>query len=200
MSLTEPLEATPSTPKPPSRRGVWIAVIAVLLLVVIVLRECGVDLNLYGWNTSTKMEFKFDTSRSTLNRRPVDLRQANLTVHVEPGPGGTIGTAAAERLEQMRIAGAGPYQGRLTIRLQKADLKGAYFLPLYKPTECDFTATYRLTAEGAGSSVAIDGQLNGHLDGKVTGMCSVHKLQQLVGQEIAGQIENHIRTLINKAN
>jgi hypothetical protein len=158
-----------------------------------------VDLNLYGWNTSTKTEFTFDTSRNTLNGRPVDLLQTNLTVHIEPGQSTTIGTAAAERLQQMRIAGAGPYQGRLIICLQQADLTGAYFLPLYKPVDCDFATTYQLVAEGVGASIVIDGQLKGRLEGKVFGVCSVHKLQQLVGQEIASQIENHIRNLINRS-
>src|SRR5581483_2114826 len=101
-----------------------------------------------------------------LNRRPVDLRQANLAVKAEAGGHSAAAAAAAERPKQLRIAGPGPYPGQLIIRLQKTDLGGAYFLPLYKPVTCDFTAAYQLTAGGAGSSVTVEGQLNGHLEGK----------------------------------
>lgn len=85
--------------------------------------------------------------------------------------------AAADALRDMHTSAS--------VDLEKVDISGLYWLPLYKPGTCDFAASYRLHA-------AMHGQVHGRIDCTVTGVCSAYTYRQIIGRLIAHEIAREI--------
>jgi len=176
-------------------------VLAGVLLAILVLRETGhLSLDLYASRSAARTGNQVSTERTAVNDSPeVDLTQAALTIGVTTTIETIAARTAADALRNMQLPGAGPCQGRLTVDLQRVDLDGSHWVPLHKQGGCDFAASYKLKAEGGGSSVVMDGQVHGRVDCTVTGACSAYKFRQIMGQQVAGEIEKQIRSqLISK--
>jgi hypothetical protein len=124
------------------------------------------------------------------------LRRVSLTPEVTTKIETITAETATDALRMMHVPGTGSHQGQLVVDLQRVELNGAYWLPLYKWGRCDFAASYKLRAEDAGSSVTMDGQVQGHIDFTVTGVCSSYRCRQLIGQKVAQQVASEIENQI----
>ena len=180
------------------RRIVLFLVVGVLIA-ILVFRETGyLSLDLYVSHSTTKTEDRASTTRTWLNEQKLDLKSVALTLEVTTAIETVAAKTTTDVLRTMHIPGSGPGRGHLEVDLQRLDLGGCYWLPLYKRGRCDFAASYKLKAEGTGSSVTVDGQVRGHIDCTVTGACSAYKYRQIIGQQVARELEEKIRSQLVK--
>jgi hypothetical protein len=158
-------------PKGRSRKWPWI--VLGLLALLLVLRETGlVNLDLYQFNSTQNTESSYEGvmfggfgGQAT---EPAEVKANNQTVAAQ---------AAADALREMQPAAS--------VDLERLDISGLYWLPLYKQGTCDFAASYHLHG-------TVHGQVHGHIDCTVTGVCSAYTYRQLIGQLVAKEIAREI--------
>jgi hypothetical protein len=158
-------------PKRRSRKWPWI--VLGLLALLPVLRETGlVNLDLYQFSSTENTESSYQSvtfagfgGHAT---EAADVKAKNQTVAAQ---------AAADALRDMHPSAS--------VDLERLDMSGLYWLPLYKQGTCDFAASYHRHG-------AVHGQVHGHIDCTVTGVCSAYTYRQIIGRLVAKEIAREI--------
>jgi len=174
-AVAEQEPEAPSTRPPtvPSRPRKWPWIVLGLLGLLLVLRETGlVNLILYrsSWTAHTESSYQGVRFAGFGGR-------ATGTAEVKAKNHSVAAEAAADALRDMHLSAS--------VDLERLDISGLYWLPLYKQGTCDFAASYRLHG-------AVHGQVHGHIDCTVTGVCSAYTYRQIIGLLIANEIAREI--------
>jgi hypothetical protein len=138
-----------------------------------VVRETGlVNLDLYWSNSTQHTESSYQGvivggfgGQAT---EPAEVKANDQTVAAQ---------AAADALRDMHPSAS--------VALERVDISGLYWLPLYKQGTCDFAASYHLHG-------TVHGQVHGHIHCTVTGVCSAYTYRQIIGRLVAKEIARQI--------
>jgi len=158
-------------PKRRSRKWPWI--VLGLLALLLVLRETGlVNLDLYRFSSTENTNSRYDSvTVAGLGGRATE------TAAVKAKDQTVAAQAAANALRDMHLSAS--------VDLQKLDISGLYWLPFYKRGTCNFAASYSLHGTD-------HGQVHGHIDCTVTGVCSAYTYRQIIGRLVAKEIAREI--------
>lgn len=191
--------SVPASAHRPAKLRRILSLVICLLIAILILREAGfLNLDFYSSRLAAETGSQVTTSRTSSDQEVVDLSTVSFVPDVTLKEDTALVKAGGDALRKVQVAGYGEHKGQLAVSLEKADVKGLYWLPLYKRAQVSYAETFTLGVQASASSVSINGRVQGQIDCAVTGACSVYKFRQLVAQEISAEMEKAIRSQLLK--
>lgn len=163
-----------------------------LVLAAIALREVGIlDFHIYWSDSSGDFERKF--SRTRKDSEAVDATAApshSSTVEVSRARnplGELVFNTLTEKLHSLT-----PPASKVNFSLDRADLRGLYWLPLFKLAHAGFAATYQVTTWNEAGPTEVNIEVKGELKLRVIGLCTISMFRRIMARLIADQIRAEI--------
>lgn len=163
-----------------------------LLLAAIALREVGIlDFHIY-WSDSSG-DFERKTSRSRKDREAEDANTApsHSSTFATSSTRNQLGRLVFNTLSE-KLHSLTPPAGKVNFSLDRADLRGLYWLPLFKVAEAGFAATYHVTTWDEAGQTEVNIEVKGAIRLRVIGWCTISMFRRIMSRMIAEHIRAEI--------
>jgi hypothetical protein len=138
-----------------------------------VLRETGIlSLDYYQYNWTSQTEWSYQGGfLAGFGDQQARVTGANTTLK------NVAAEAATDALREMQLSGG--------VELERLNITGSFWLPLFKQGQCDFVASYRRNGG--------NGQVKGRIECTLKGICSAYTYRKIMGQLVAKEIAKVVR-------
>jgi hypothetical protein len=88
----------------------------------------------------------------------------------------------------------------IIVKIEDYQYKGNYYLPLVKKFTMDYKCSFLCPSLNESDANNFRGSVEGHIEAKITGMCSIRKTKLLTEEKAVEAIKNHIIATLQKLN